>query len=428
MPVFEYIAIDAKGRSKKGYTDAETADAARLKLRKKKLFVSSLSERSAVKAKNTAPKKANHTHSKRSAFNLNSNMDLSALTTLFSRVNKSELAIVTRQIATLLNAGLPLDQCFNGILQQNRDTALARVLAQVADRVKEGLSLAGALEEHPRVFNTTYCTMVRAGESSGTLELVMDRLADFAEQQITLQRKVQATLAYPVLMLVVGMGVVLFLMGYVVPQVSQIFVNANRALPLPTRMLLSVSTLVQSFWYVLPLTALLGIVSLKRYTATPKGREQLDKIVLRLPLIGKLLQQIAIARFCRTLGTLLHNGVNLMQALDIVRNVVTNSVFQKHIDDISQEVSEGGGLVKPLAEGKVFPPTVVQMVMAGEQSGQLDEMLLRVSNMTEAEVASKLTIITSLMEPIMILLLGSLVGFVVLAILLPIFEMSSLIQ
>lgn len=424
MPVFEYTALDANGRNRKGYTDAETQEAARQKLRRKGFFVSSLIEHSGNKSKHfSVHLQAN---GERPSFSLN--MNISGFAGMVTRISKTELAVATRQIATLLSAGIPLDQCFKGILQQNENTALKRVLAQVADRIKEGLSFAAALEEHPRVFSTTYCTMIRAGESSGTLDLVMDRLADLAEQQIALRRKVQATLAYPVLMLMVGIGVIFFLMGYVVPQVSQIFLNANQALPLPTQILLSFSTVIQKFWYVLPLAVLVCVVSFRRYAHTLKGREQLDRTMLKLPIAGKLVEQIATARFCRTLGTLLHNGVNLLQALQIVRSVVPNSVFQNHIDFISQEVSKGDGLAKLMADGGIFPPTAVQMVMAGEQSGELDTMLVRVSDMTESEIANKLTILTSLMEPLMILLLGSLVGFVVLAILLPIFEMSSLVQ
>jgi general secretion pathway protein F len=424
MPFFEYTAIDAKGRGKKGYTDAETQDAARRKLRKQGLFVCSLSERTPGTEPVTG---THHTFSDKSPKGLHLNVHLDTFGKIFTRTSKSELAVMTRQIATLLNAGLPLDRCLSTILQQNRETALARVLTHVADRVKEGLSFAAALEEHPRVFSTTFCTMVRAGETSGTLELVMDRLAEFAEQQVALQRKLQATLAYPVLMLVVGLGVVFFLMGYVVPQVAQIFINAHQVLPLPTRILLRASASIQSFWYVVPLGVLLCIAAMKRYNSTPRGKEKLDKIKLKFPLVGSLLRQIAIARFCRTLGTLLQNGVNLMQALDIVRSVVPNSVFQKHIDDIGKDVSEGGDLATPMSSAGVFPPTVVQMVIAGEQSGELDEMLLRISDMSEAQIASRLAIITSLMEPVMILVLGSLVGFVVLAVLLPIFEMSSLV-
>ena len=411
MPVYEYVAMDAAGRSRKGVIDADDARVARQKLRAGGLFPSRISE-----APSGAPARG---AGRGRPFRLSLGL---------ARVKRTELAAATRQLSTLLSAGLPLEQVLSAVLAQIKGTALYTVLAQVRERVKEGASLSAALAEHPGVFGTTYVTMIQAGEQSGALELVMARLADFAEQETELRRKIWSAVTYPLLMLVVGVSIVFFLMVYVVPRITEIFVDLQRALPLPTTILIAVSTAMRDWWFLLPLAGLAVWGGLSWHGRRPAGRRRLHAWRLRMPVAGRLAHTIAVARFSRTFGTLLANGVTLLVSLDIVRSVVANVVIQDAVDSVRKEVSEGAGLAASMSRHDVFPPTMIQMLSAGEQSGELHSMLFKVAELYENEVSTRLAIMTSLLEPIMILALGGIVGFVVLAVLLPIFEMSSLVR
>jgi general secretion pathway protein F len=289
------------------------------------------------------------------------------------------------------------------------------------------MSLAAALREHPSVFPSIYTAMIHAGETSGTLELVVERLADFGEQQAALQRKVRSTLAYPLLMLIVGLGVVVFLMAYVIPKVTQIFVDMKQQLPLPTIILIRVSELFHKYWLVLVFAIFLGFLAVRYYVKTEKGRHRYHRLMLRFPLVGPIVEKVAIARITRTLGTLLKNGVPLLSAMEIVRNLVNNVILQQAIEEARQEISEGASITTPLARTGVFPPAVIQMISVGEQSGNLEGMLFKVAETFDSEVETSVTTLTSLLGPVMILFLAFFVGYVVLAVLLPIFEMSHLV-
>ena len=407
MPVFEYIAIDRSGKSRKGIIDADSARGARQKLRSDGIYPTRLEETHADEISETPS---------RLQFKLP-----------LQRVRRAELVSTTRQLATLLSAGLPLVSALSGVLEQVKRPALRKVLSQVRERVKEGMSLANALMEHPAVFPSVYTAMINAGETSGTLELVVERLADFGEQQLALQRKIRSTLAYPLLMLIVGVGVVVFLMAYVIPRVTQIFVDMKQELPLPTTVLIGVSGLFQKYW-PLALLAVIGFIFAARfYVNTDAGRRRYDRMLLKLPVVGVIVEKVAIARITRTLGTLLHNGVPLLNAMEIVRSLVGNVVLRQALEEARQEISEGASITAPLARGGVFPPSVIQMISVGEQSGNLEGMLFKVADTFDSEVETSVTTFTSLLGPFMILFLAFFVGFVVLAVLLPIFEMSHLI-
>jgi len=407
MPVFEYVAIDRAGKSRKGIIDADSARAARQKLRSDGIYPTRLEETHADEISERPS---------RLQFRLP-----------LQRVRRAELVSTTRQLATLLSAGLPLVSALSGVLEQVKRPALRKVLSQVRERVKEGMSLANAFMEHPAVFPSVYTAMINAGETSGTLELVVERLADFGEQQLALQRKIRSTLAYPLLMLIVGVGVVVFLMAYVIPRVTQIFVDMKQELPLPTTILIGVSELFQKYW-PLAILAIIGCIFAARYyVKTDVGRRRYDRMLLKLPVVGVIVEKVAIARITRTLGTLLHNGVPLLSAMEIVRSLVANVVLRQALEEARQEISEGASITAPLARGGVFPPSVIQMISVGEQSGNLEGMLFKVAETFDSEVETSVTTFTSLLGPFMILFLAFFVGFVVLAVLLPIFEMSHLI-
>lgn len=408
MPVYEYVAIDAAGKNRKGIVDADSPRTARQKLRASGIYPTRLDETSPTEARKEP-----------SRFEIRM---------LGQRVGRADLVATTRQLATLLTAGLPLVTALSGVLEQVNKPALRRVLSQVRERVNEGSSLSVALGEHPAVFPPVYSAMIHAGESSGTLELVMERLADFGEQQVAIQRKIRANLAYPTLMVGVGLLVVFFLMTYVIPKITRIFVETKRALPLPTVLLIHISALFQKAWPLLVLLVVLAWIAARFYVKTEKGRRLYHQSLLRLPIGGGIVLRVIIARITRTLGTLLGNGVPLLTALEIVRSLVDNVILGEVIEEARQEISEGATITTPLARGGVFPPTVVQMISVGEQSGNLEGMLFKIADTYEAEVETRITTLTSLLEPVLILVLGALVGFVVLAVLLPIFEMSHLAQ
>jgi general secretion pathway protein F len=406
MPVYEYVAIDTAGKNRRGIVDADSPRTARQKLRATGIYPTRLEETLGTEA---APEI--------SRFRLRMPLQ---------RVGRTELVTTTRQLATLLSAGLPLVTALSGVLEQVKRPALRKVLSQVRERVNEGVSLSAALGEHPGVFPSVYTAMIHAGESSGTLELVMERLADFGEQQVAIQRKIRANLAYPTLMLSVGLLVIFFLMTYVIPRVTRIFVEMKRALPLPTVILIQVSDFFAKFWPVLVILIVLLWVGARFYVKTPKGRRGYHQLLLRLPVAGGIVLRVIIARITRTLGTLLGNGVPLLTALEIVRSLVDNVILGEVLDEARQEISEGANITTPLARGGVFPSTAIQMIAVGEQSGNLEGMLFKIAETYESEVETRITTLTSLLEPVLILALGVVVGFVVLAVLLPIFEMSHL--
>ena len=407
MPVFEYVAIDRAGKNRKGIIDADSARAARQKLRSDGIYPTRLEE----------------TH----AEEISERPSRLQFRFPLQRVRRAELVSTTRQLATLLSAGLPLVSALSGVLEQVKRPALRKVLSQVRERVKEGMSLANALMEHPAVFPSVYTAMINAGETSGTLELVVERLADFGEQQLALQRKIRSTLAYPLLMLIVGVGVVVFLMTYVIPRVTQIFVDMKQELPLPTTILIGVSELFQRYWPLAVLAIVGCFFAARYYVKTDAGRRRYDRMLLKLPVVGVIVEKVAIARITRTLGTLLHNGVPLLSAMEIVRSLVGNVILREALEEARQEISEGASITAPLARGGVFPPAVIQMISVGEQSGNLEGMLFKVAETFDSEVETSVTTFTSLLGPFMILFLAFFVGFVVLAVLLPIFEMSHLI-
>ena len=407
MPVFEYVAIDRSGKNRKGIIDADSARAARNKLRADGIYPTRLDETQADEISERPS---------RLQFRI-----------ALQRVRRADVVSTTRQLATLLSAGLPLVSALSGVLEQAKRPALRKVLSQVRERVKEGMSLASALMEHPAVFPAVYTAMINAGETSGTLELVVERLADFGEQQLALQRKIRSTLAYPLLMLIVGVGVVVFLMAYVIPRVTQIFVEMKQQLPLPTTILITVSELFQKYW-PLAILAMVGcFLAVRYYVKTEAGRRRYDKMLLKLPVVGSIVEKVAMTRITRTLGTLLHNGVPLLSAMEIVRSLVSNVVLRQALEEARQEISEGASITAPLARGGVFPPAVIQMISVGEQSGNLEGMLFKVAETFDSEVETSVTTFTSLLGPFMILFLAFFVGFVVLAVLLPIFEMSNII-
>ena len=300
-----------------------------------------------------------------------------------------------------------------------------RALALAREAIIQGESLHVALSRHPRIFSDLYVNMIQVGESSGTLELTLERLADFLEEQAKLRGRILAAITYPLLMAVVGGSVLIFLVAFVVPKITRMIEDLGQALPLPTRLLIGVSHFLSSYGWILLILLAIGFVFLARYLRTSEGQLRRDTLALKLPLFGRLNTQIAAARLTRTLATLLQSGMPMLKALEIARQLVGNRVLQQALVETSMAVREGEGLAEPLRRSKLLPAMVTQMIAVGEKSGELETMLLRVADTYEQQVDMAINRLLSLLEPLMILFMGGAVGFIVMAILLPIFEASS---
>ena len=411
MANFCYKAISAKGKTVRGLVEADTERQAIASVREKGLVPLSVESASASVANPGMP-------SSKSSFK--------KILESLHPVPKTAVAAMARQLATLLHAGLPLDEALASICAHDDASRMQGIVSRLRDRIMAGGDLADGLAEFPNVFSSTFVTMVRAGEASGTLELVIERFAEHIEQQVALVRKVQATLAYPILMLFVGIGVVIFLLTFVIPKVTQIFSDMGRALPVPTQILLAVSDGIRSGWWIILLLVLCIMIGVWRMRRTEGGKRHAHRLLLRLPGIAGIYRPLIVGHMTRTLGMLLKNGVTLLKALHIVKSVADNKLMAQAVQNMIDGVQAGRDLSEFMNDPLVFPPLSRQMVAAGERSGQLGEMLLWVANDSENRVASRLQVVTSLMEPVMILLLGGIVGFVVIAIILPIFEMSTL--
>jgi general secretion pathway protein F len=408
MPVFEYTALDVKGKTNSGIIDAESAPAARQKLRTSRIFPISIREVS-----DTATAKEPSTFSIRNPFN---------------RVRASEISMMTRQLATLVSAGFPLVSAIDSLIPQTKSQLFKKIMARIKDSIVEGNSFAGALSLYPGVFTPLYTNMVRAGETSGTLEIVLERLADITENQQALKSRIRSALAYPALMSVVGIVVLFFLMTFIVPSITSIFQDMDQTLPAPTLFLISLSKLFKSYWWVFAF-AIVGLpAALRSVKKTRKGRYYLDRKILRMPGIGVLTTKLAVARFSRVLGSLLENGVSMLPALEIGKNIVGNVLISDFIEEATKEVGKGQGLGTALSGSRIFPMLSIQMIQVGEQSGELEAMLAKVADVYENEVESTILSMTSLLEPVMILVMGAVVGFIVLSICLPIFEMNQLVM
>jgi len=411
MPVYAYKGLNPQGRAITGIVDADSPKGARIKLRRDGVFPTDLTEQQR-QAKTTTTAVG----------------DSVSLAWFTERISPQDLALVTRQLATLVGAGLPLVDCLSALIEQVENARIKRTLSQIREQVTEGVSLANALQAHPRVFTDLYVNMVRAGEASGGLDVVLLRLADYTESYAALRDKVRSALTYPVLMGLVGTAILMFLLSYVVPKVTKIFAENQAALPLMTTILLAVSGFLQEYWWAVVMLIGSVVLAVRVSIRTPAGRMRFDRAVLGLPYVGKLLKKVALARFARTLSTLLESGIGLLQSLEIVKNVVSNTVLAKAIDDARSSIREGQSIAPPLKKSGLFPSMLLHMIAVGEKSGELEQMLAKAAEAYDREVESSVSAVTSILEPVMIIMGGGVVLFIVMAILLPIFEMNQLVR
>lgn len=342
-------------------------------------------------------------------------------------VGVKDLSVFTRQFATMVNAGLPLVQCLDVLGRQLDKPHFKEVVLQVTADVESGSTLAEALEKHPRIFSDLYSNMIAAGEAGGILDVILGRLAVFLEKADALQRKVKGAMTYPVIVLTVAGGACIFMLMFVIPVFAKMFADFGGTLPAPTRIVMGLSDFIRHYWWALAGGAVALTVAFKRYRATVSGRRNTDRLATKIPILGAVVLKSSIARFTRTLGTLIGSGVPILQGLEITARTAGNKVIQEAIEATAKSISQGETIAQPLRESGVFPPMVVQMIGIGEQTGALDEMLAKIADFYDDEVDAAVEALTAAIEPIMIVLMGTMVGGMLVAMYLPMFKMSSVV-
>jgi len=415
MPIYQYLALTEAGKQKRGMIDADSARAARDKLRLDRLYVTEMNAldekeqaRGGAGARSGLKREIRFPH-------------------LFERrINVRELAMITRQFAVLIKSGLPLSEALNAMVEQAGNAAVERTFRDVREKIASGNPLAEALAKHPRQFNNLYVNMVRAGEASGNLDVVLIRLADYLQRQASLRGRVSSAMTYPLILVFLGIAVVIFLMSYVVPKITEVLMQREQALPAPTVILMGVSDFFSSWWWALLLVAA-GLVVLYRTIAkTKRGRFLVDTYKLKVPLFGPVLKKQAVARFSNTLSTLLRSGLPALDSLRIVAQVVNNALLTKVIEEIHNRILEGADIATPVKRSKVFPPGIGYMIAIGEQSGQLEDVLERVTEAYEEEVNLTIQRLTTIMEPLILILMAGVVLMIILAVLLPLIELQNI--
>ncbi|MGA2411580.1 MAG: type II secretion system inner membrane protein GspF [Candidatus Binataceae bacterium] len=407
MPVFAYRGLSPAGQAVAGVIDADSPRTARGKLRELGIFPTDLAEEErALRARSWRE----------------------LLPSLGGGIPATELALMTRQLSSLLGAGVQLTEALGALADQTNRQVAKRMLSQVRERVREGVTLADALAAHPQFFSELYLGMVRAGETAGALEGVLDRLAEYSERQSEFVSKVRGALTYPMIMMGVGFAIMGFLVSYVVPQVATIFQQQHAALPEMTKMLIAFSGFIRGYWLWLLLILAGAIGGIVSGLSTTQGRRLYDSWILRMPFIGKTIIRVICARFARTLATLLSSGVQLLPALTAVKQVVTNGLLADAVEDSRESIRQGHGMGHTLEQSHLFPPLLIQMIKVGERSGELERMLERVADNYEREVENSLRQMTTLIEPLMTLVMAGMILFMMLAVLLPIFQLNQLMQ
>jgi type IV pilus assembly protein PilC len=345
-----------------------------------------------------------------------------------SGVGTKDLAIFTRQFATMISAGLPLVQCLDILAKQSSNQAFAKVISDVTRDVEAGSTLADALGRHKNVFDDLFRNMVAAGEAGGILDDILARLATYIEKADALKRKIQGAMVYPAVVLIVALGATAFMLIFIIPTFAKMFMDFGGELPLPTKIVLGMSNILRSFWWVAVLAIVGAIVFVQRYYKTDKGEKVIDGLMLKIPVLGDVLLKGAVARFTRTLGTLISSGVPILSGLEITARTAGNRILADAIMSARTSIREGETVAGPLKASGVFPPMVVQMISVGEQTGALDEMLTKIATFYEAEVDQAVDNLTSIIEPVMIVVMGGIVGGMVIAMYLPMFKLINVVS
>jgi general secretion pathway protein F len=420
MALYAWKGLDGHGKPATGTREADGPKALRAVLRKDAIFLTELRE---VLGRQKASEGL--TVGAPAAKGLKREIDFKGM---FEHVRPQDVSVFTRQLATLLKAGIPLAEGLVALSEQSDNKKLQMILAGIRQRVNEGGSLADALMQHPKEFPELYTNMVRSGEAAGNLDAVLSRLADFLDTEHALRSKVSGAMTYPIVMMVMGTIVLGILMVVVVPQISAVFEDSGKALPWNTQLLIFIAGLAGAYWWLFIPFAVGGYLGFRRWLRKPKGRATLDRLKLRLWVIGRLVRFVAVARFARTLATMLASGVPLLTALQIVKKVLNNTVLEKVVDEARDAIREGESIAAPLKRSGQFPSMMCHMITVGERSGQLEAMLENVATAYERDVESEVARLTTLLSPIMIVVMAIAVGFIVFSIITPIMDMQQFVQ
>lgn len=401
MPLYQYKAMNKQGSEIKSELSADSLASAKQKAKQMGLMLIDIKEKKTKEKKGTS-------------------------ISFGQKVNITDLALMTRQLATLIKAKIQIVEALKALEDQSEHDFLKMVLSEVKQDVNEGLNLSKAMAKHPKVFSTVYVNMIEAGEASGNLEVVLLRLADFTEAQMKLKNKVQGAMLYPLIMMIAGSLLIGLIFVVVIPKIAKIFISMKMDLPLPTKIAINISQFLQSYWWSIPFIVMFLYWVFKKWKSTPKGQRKFDTFLLKAIIIGNLTRMINVSRFCSTLATLLNSGVPIMTALTIVRNLIPNLVLQEAIVKARENVQEGLSMTPPLKDSGHFPVMMTHMIALGEKSGELENMLKIVAENYEEQVNSKIDGLTSILEPIMIVFLGMTVFFVVISVIMPMMKLNQM--
>ncbi len=404
-PIFDYKAVNTSGKAAKGIVEAENSKSARQKLKKLGLMVTEIREKSASKPSST-----------------------SSVPFFGNRVSVRDIATFTRQLASLVKANIPLVEALTALVDQIENERLKVVVAQIRQDVNEGSSLAKAVSVHSKVFDTVFVNMIEAGESSGTLGMILLKLADLKEAQMRLQSKIVGAMMYPALMMFVAVALMVGIFAFVIPKLAKVFESMNKPMPASTQALLYLSDQLITWWYLVLGFVVVVIWSFTKYISSAKGKPKWDRFKLRLPIAGPLIRMIAITRFSSTMSTLLSSGVPILTSMAIARNLVDNAPISAAIQNARENITEGQSIADPLRKSGEFPPLMLHMIAIGEKTGELPEMLRNVAETYEEQVSTKIDSMTSLLEPLMLIAMGGTVGFIVMSIFVPLMEISNIDQ
>jgi general secretion pathway protein F len=405
MPLFEYKGVGTGGKAARGTIEADSSKTARIKLKQRGVYTTELVERNTDKQRESK----------------------SAIASLSSGgVKAKHLTLMVRQMATLVKARIPLDDALAALVEQTEDSRLKGVMSQIRESVNEGKSLADSLKMFPRVFDPIFVSMIRVGEVSGNLDLVLKRLAEFTEASLKLRNKVIGAMTYPAIISLAGVCITIFLFAFAVPKITEVFAGSKVPLPTITVVMIAISDFMSKQWLTIILSMVGTFFLFKWYTSTTKGREWWDAVSLKLPIFGKMKRMIAVSRFARTLSTMIGSGVQLLDAIDIVKDVVDNAVIRKALIQSRESISEGHTIAGPLKASGQFPPILTHMIAVGEKTGELEEMLNVVSDAYDDQVDTAINSMTRLLEPLMIIFMGGMIALVALSIFLPMLQLNNL--
>jgi len=403
MAIYSYKGLDKSGKEVKGTLNAEGLTPAKARAKAMGIMLIEINEQTSTSMKKGA-----------------------AGISFGNSVSIADLSLMTRQLATLLRAKIQVVEAFGALVDQTENPRLKITLSEIRQKVNEGSSLAKALGDYPKIFDNVYVNMVDAGETSGTLEIVLLRLADFTESQLALRNKIKGAMTYPIIMMVAGGTMIGIIFMFVIPKITKIFITQKRELPLQTKICVWISNFLINYWWALLIAGFGLFTVVSRYKKTEKGRAQWDAMVLKLPIVAEIVTMINVSRFCSTLATLLQSGVPILASMKIVSNLVANVHMKRAVDEARTSISEGASITGPLIKSQLFPPMVTHMIKLGEKSGELEPMLKIVSENYEDQVNTKLSGLTSVLEPIMMVGMGVVVAFILFSVVVPMMELNQI--